>query len=210
MRLRVATALVLALAGLVLPATADADGDPASDFLIARSLFLPYNATIDDEIRSRLESVVQDAGERGFTIRVALIAQPYDLGSVFQLYRKPQPYAQFLGQELAFAYPGRLLVVMPNGYGYAEGGAPHPALARALAVLPPPGRDPTRLAGSATTAVRRLAAAAGRPLPPPEAGDGRSETRDRVMIAAAVAIGLVLMAVLAMVRRLRVQRREPA
>jgi hypothetical protein len=208
--LRARIAIALALACLALPASARADGDPASDFLITRSVFLPYYAKIDDKAVERLETVVQDAAERRFKIKVALIAQPYDLGSVFQLYRKPQQYAQFLGQELAFAYGGRLLIAMPNGFGYAEGGTPNPRLAKALSGLPPPGRDPTKLAEAATTGVQRLAAAAGRPLPPPEVGDGTSETRDRVVIAAAVALGLVLVGGLAMLRRLRLQRREAA
>jgi hypothetical protein len=203
-------AVVLALACLAAPAAARADGDPASDFLITRDVFLPYNAKIPDDTLAQLETVVRDAGERKFKIRVALISQPYDLGSVFQLYEKPQAYAQFLGQELAFAYGGRLLVAMPNGFGYAEGGRPNPRLAKALAGLPPPGRDPTKLAAAATTAVQRLAAAAGKPLPPPEPGGGSSETRDRVVIAAAAALGIALVAGLAMLRRLRLQRRETA
>jgi hypothetical protein len=202
--------LLVAVAALAAPAPARADGDPASDFLLVRSLFLPYNSDIDKDTLERLETVVGDAAERKFPIRVALIAQPYDLGSVFQLYRKPQRYAQFLGQELAFRYLGRLLVAMPNGFGYAEGGRPDPKLARALVGLPAPGRDPTELAAGATTAVRRLAAAAGHPLPPPKPAGGGSETRDRVTIAAAVGIGLAVIAALMVVRRLRVQRREPA
>jgi hypothetical protein len=203
-------ALALALACLAAPAAAQADGDPASDFLIARDVFLPYNAKIEDGTLSRLETVVRDAGERKFKIRVALISQPYDLGSVFQLYEQPQRYARFLGQELAAAYGGRLLVAMPNGFGYAEGGRPNPRLARALAGLPPAGRDPTKLAAGATTAVQRLAAAAGEPLPPPEVRDGSSQTRDRVVIAAAAAIGIAVAVGLAILRRLRLQRREPA
>jgi hypothetical protein len=194
---------------LAAPGTAHADGDPASDFLIAQSVFLPYNAKIDDGVLARLQAVVKEAAERRFQIRVALIAQPYDLGSVFQLYRKPQRYAQFLGQELAFAYDGRLLVAMPNGFGYAEGGRPNPHLARALLSLREPGRDPTQLADAATKAVQRLASAAGRPLPPPKVGGG-SETRDRIVIAAAAAIGLALVAGLTVLRRLRIQRGEAA
>jgi hypothetical protein len=208
--LRRSLAVLLVLAALVAPAGARADGDPASDFLLFREVFLPYNAEIDKDTVERLDTVVRDAAERRFPIRVALIAQPYDLGSVFQLYRKPQRYAQFLGQELAFKYRGRLLVAMPNGYGYAEGGQPKPRLAKAVAGLPPPGRDPTRLAEGAVTAVRRLAAAAGRPVPPPKASSGSSETRDRVTIVAAVAVGLVLIGGFVLVRRLRMQRREPA
>jgi hypothetical protein len=208
---RRSVAVLVALSALAAPPAARADGDPASDFLLFRDVFLPYNADLDKDTIARLETVVRDARERNFTIRVALIAQPYDLGSVFQLYRMPQRYAQFLGQELAFKYRGRLLVVMPNGFGYGEGGKPNPHLAGALDGLRPPGRDPTALAEGAVTAVLRLAAAAGRPLPPPPKGSGGgSEARDRVTIAAAVAIGLSLVGGYVLIRRLRAQRHKQA
>ena len=57
---------------------------------------------------------------------------------------------------------GPLLVVMPNGFGLTRLGRPLPGEA-ALATLGSPAN--TGLAGAAITAVRRLAAAAGHPLP---------------------------------------------
>jgi hypothetical protein len=201
--------VALALGCLCLPGPAQADGDPASDFLLVRSVFLPYYSKIDSRAVKRLDEAVASSDQAGFRIKVALIAQPYDLGSVFQLYGKPRQYAQFLGQELAFSYRGRLLVVMPNGFGYAEGGKPNARLARALAGLQPPGRDPTKLAEAATTAVRRLASAAGHRLAPAKPIGGGSETNDRIVIAAAVAIGLALVAGVAAVRRALARRRAP-
>jgi hypothetical protein len=203
--------VVVALAFLSLPAVARADADPASDFLIARNVFLPYVADIDKDAVDRLESTVRDANERGFKIRVAVIAQPADLGGVFQLYMQPQKYAEFLGKELVFVYRGRLLIAMPNGFGYSRGGEPAPRPARALAGLPAPGNDPTKLVESASTAVRRLAAAAGYQLPPPKPTGGGSETRDRIVIVVAVVISaLFLFGGIALVRRLRATDRGGA
>ena len=82
----------LALGCLCLPGRAQADGDPASDFLLVRSVFLPYYAKIDSGAVQRLDDAVRSADQAGFRIRVALIAQPYDLGSVFQLYGQPHHY----------------------------------------------------------------------------------------------------------------------
>ena len=200
---------VVALAfGAPVP-SARADADPASDILISRSVFFPYNAKIDDGVVDRLETTVADAQERDFRIKVALIAHPYDLGGVFQLYRQPQRYAEFLGEELVFVYRDRLLVAMPNGFGYSERGQARPRLARALGAVPAPGADPTKLAEAATTAVRRLAAAAGRPLPPPRASGGSSETRDRVLIAAGAAVAVALAGGVLLFRRLRGRRAAP-
>jgi hypothetical protein len=204
--------VVVALACLSLPAGARADADPASDFLIVRNVFLPYVSDIDQDAVDQLETTLRDAGERGFKIKVAVIAQPADLGGVFQLYQQPQRYAEFLGKELILVHRGgRILIAMPNGFGYSERGEPNRRLARALAGLPPPGRDPTKLVQSAATAVRRLAAAEGHKLPPPRpTGDG-SATRDRIVIGvAALVSALFLFGGIALVRRLRATGRGTA
>jgi len=173
----------LLLLPLAFPAGARADADPASDVLIGRSIFVPYNADAGSDSVKRLQAVLQEAAQRKFRIKVALIAEPSDLGGVFQLYRQPQRYAQFLGQELVFVYGGPLVVAMPNGFGYSDGGARVRRLERALTGLKAPGRDPNALADGATTAVLRIARASGHPLPPPPkvSGGGGSETRDRIV-----------------------------
>jgi hypothetical protein len=187
---------------LAAPVVARADGDPASDFLITQKVFLPYGKQPDSDSVKELQEIVRMANERGFEIRVAVIAQPADLGTVFSLYKQPERYARFLGQELVFAYRGGLLVAMPNGYGYSEGGAADPKLARALEGLPAPGNDPTKLVDGAGDAVLRLAKAAGHPFPRPEVSSG-SATRDRIVIASAAAIALALVVAAALVRRAR-------
>jgi hypothetical protein len=185
----------------VLPATARANGDPASDYLLFQSVFLPFNAKIDSDAKDQLSGIVRESDKAGFRIKVALIATPYDLGTAFSLYRKPQQYAEFLGLELSFQYRDRLLVVMPNGFGYAVNGKPAPRFRRALEGLAGPGRDTTKQAEAATVAVRRLAAVGGHTIVPPKGG--ASEARDRITIAAATVAGVALVAGLLLLRRQR-------
>jgi hypothetical protein len=205
---RLAAVLVVA-ACLGLPAAARADGDPASDYLLAQDLFLPFNVPIDPEKRQELDAAIKSAAAHGFKIRVAIIAHKYDLGAVPQLYGRPQPYAEFLGQELEFVYPGRLLVAMPNGYGYARAGKPDPELAAALSSLPEPGQDGTALTAGATSAIGELAQAAGHPLPElAGTGGGGSNGTLKIAGAAAFAGALALLGVVAVLLLRR--RREPS
>jgi hypothetical protein len=184
------------------PAVARADGDPASDYLIGQNVFLPFGGQVSTSDASRVSALVDDATKRGFGIKVAVIAGPTDLGSVTALWRKPQRYAEFLGQELYFVYKGRLLIVMPNGYGISQRGNPVPGERKVLDALAPPGQD---LAVATTTAVRRLAAAGGVDVPLPSGG-GSSENRDRVIIAAVAAAVAVVAGLAAFLRRRRGKR----
>jgi hypothetical protein len=129
--------------------------------LATQALFLPQDAAATPAQRAQLTALLQTAAQRGYPIRVALIASPADLGSVTALWRQPETYARFLGQELAFVHKGPLLVVMPNGFGLTQLGRALPGQAT-LTGLGAPGAG---LVGAAITAVRRLAAAAGHPLP---------------------------------------------
>ena len=200
-RLLLACGLAVCLA---VPAAALADGDPASDYLISQRVFLPYGKQPDADAVKELQAIVDEANAREFKIRVAVIAQPADLGTVFQLFKMPEKYARFLGQELVFVYRDGLLIAMPNRFGYARGGAADPKLARALSGLPAPGNDPTKLVEGASDAVLRLSAAAGHPFPRPKVSGG-SENRDRIVIAAVAAITLALVGLGALVRRSRVR-----
>lgn len=185
----VAAALLLLLAA---PAVARAHGDPASDYLLVQNVFLPFNAKVDPKASAELAETIRAAEGKGLKIKVAVVASRYDLGTAFTLYNKPQKYARFLGLELSFQYHDRLLVVMPNGYGYAIGGKPDEGAAAVLQKLPPPGSGPTKQVRAATAAIRKLAFASGKPLPAAGSGGGRSKTRDRITIAA----GLVALAAL--------------
>lgn len=190
------------MALLVLPTVAHANGDPASDYLLVQKLFLPFTTKIDRTEVKRLEAVLAAADRDNFKIRVAVILAPSDLGTAFSLYRKPQPYAEFLGLELAFVYRGRLLVVMPNGYGYSVRGKPDAKTSKLLKQLPPPGHDATKEVRGAESAVRRLATAAGHRLVVAKVGGG-STTRDRITIAAAATAGVALFAAIILYRRQR-------
>ena len=117
---------------LVAAATARADGDPASDFLLTQKVFLPYDARISATRSEQLAALVSDAAREGYPIRIALIASPVDLGSVTALWAKPQQYAKFLGAEVSFAYRGRLLIVMPEGLGTYQLGHPSGSQRHAL------------------------------------------------------------------------------
>ena len=187
--MRRALAAVAAVAFLVAP-VAHADGDPASDYLITRQTFLPFNAKIPQAQVDALNGIVADANKKGYTVRVAIISRPFDLGAVPSLWQKPKTYARFLGQELAFVYKNRLLIVMPNGYGVARGGKLLPDAQRTVDALPMPGSGGPALAAAATRAVRRLAAAGGVTAEVPSSSD--STSNDRLVIAGA-ALGLVLL-----------------
>jgi hypothetical protein len=166
-------ATVALLGALHVPA-ARADGDPASDVLAGQSLFIPAGTGFAAAQQAQLRQVVAAARRAGYPIRVALIAQRADLGAITPLWRNPSGYARFLGTELSDVYRGALLVVMPTGYGVWIVGRRSPPAAQlnrlgaSLQGAPLPGTGPAT-AAAAVTAVRRMAASAGHPLPAPVA-----------------------------------------
>lgn len=200
--IRPAAALAAGLALLALPAVARANGDPASDYLLVQKLFLPFGAKIDQTDVTRLNALLTAAERDNFKIRVAIILSPGDLGTAFSLYRKPQRYSEFLGLELSFVFRGRLIVVMPNGYGYSVLGKPDQKASRLLQRLPPPGHDATQEVRGAQAAVRKLALASGHRLAVSSSGGG-SNSRDRITIAAAATAAIALIAAVVLYRRQR-------
>ena len=196
-----AAALCLAA---VASGTARADGDPASDYLLAQRVFVPFDGKIPAAAAGALAQLLHDGAKHGYEVRVALITTRYDLGAVTSLWRQPQRYALFLGQELYFVYRGRLLVVMPNGYGVSQGGKPVPALNNALAGLAPPRAGGAAFATAAERAVRRLADSSGVKLSgSSRSGRGHVVTRDRIMLGVAGLAALALFGVAAFRRRRR-------
>ena len=153
-----------ALTIVAVPGAARADGDPASDVLASQNAFVPWDAGATAGEQARLEGVLAAAARLGYQIRVALIASPSDLGSVTAMWRQPQNYADYLGQELSLAVHSRVLVVMPNGFGLSSAGGQRRSELAALAGSGPAGSS-TRLATIAVTAVRNLAAASGHAVP---------------------------------------------
>jgi len=199
--------VVAALLLLAVPGVARANGDPASDYLLVQSIFLPFNAKVDPRASKELSGTIKAADQKGFKVKVAVIGSRYDLGTAFSLYNQAQKYAQFLGLELSFQYRDRLLVVMPNGYGFSINGKPDPKGIAIVQKLPPPGKDPTKQVQGATAAIRKLAAASGKPLPASGSGDS-SKTRDRITLAAGLVALAAILAAIVFWRRDRVPARE--
>lgn len=158
-----ATLLALLALGALCAREARADGDPASDVLVEQVLFLPWDADLSSTQQATLQALLKATAREGHPLRVALIASSTDLGSVTPLWRKPQSYAQFLGEELSLTYRGPLLVVMPTGFGLAGFGERTAAVKSALAGIdvPAPGAGLGRVA---LTAVHRIASASGETL----------------------------------------------
>jgi hypothetical protein len=195
----VAAALVLACS---LAGTAHADGDPASDFLLATKLFLPFDVKVPKERQRELLAFVEAANRSGYAIRVAVIGSSYDMGSVTSLWRRPRTYARFLGAELQFVYAKRLLIVMPNGFGVSWKGH---TVDREYAVLSkvPIGKGASGLVDAAQVAVSKLAAAAGVKVKEPTPAavpHGGGHSRVLVVLAAVAALALAVLARLALRR----------
>jgi hypothetical protein len=193
----------VAAAALVAVSGASANGDPASDYLLSQSTFLPFDAKIPEAQAEQLNGIVEDAKKRGYTIRVAVISKRFDLGAVPSLWRKPKTYARFLGQELFFVYKGRLLVVMPNGYGVSMGGKPLTSGQRIADRLPAPGEGGRALTVGATRAVQRLAAQSGVRVDIPAASSNSTATRDRIVIAGVAGAFALLIAAGVLLKRRR-------
>lgn len=189
-RIVVALALALALCAGAGPlsATARADGDPASDYLVANQVFLSAQSGSPSVAQRRLITTVTAANRAGFAIRVATVPQPYDLGSVTALWRRPRLYARFLGLELASTYRGRLLVAMPDGIGLSRGGRSLRSPDRGLGTVP--GATADGLASRARMTVIAVARAAGVALAPGPGAIGGSDRAPASGARAAPAGGL--------------------
>jgi len=183
-------ALVLGVVLLALSCagTARADGDPASDVLYTNPVFYGYNS-ISKSAQDALATTLARAKSAGYPVRVALIAAPDELGSVTALWAKPHQYARFLDLELSIAYKGPLLIVMPQGIGFAHYKASTAAEERALSgVQVVGGKD--GLAKTAITAVSLLSRQAGHPIVAvqPKAQSSSGKTLWIALLAGAFAV----------------------
>jgi len=142
------------------PSSAWADGDPGSDVLVYQNLFVGADAGLSVAQQAELGDLLTSAGRAGFPIRVAIIATKTDLGAVTALWGQPRAYASFLGIELSLAYKQRLLVVMPDGYGFNWPGHSPTSSYQALAKIRI-GPGGTGLLDAAREAVTSLAGAEG-------------------------------------------------
>ncbi len=157
-----AVALALAVAGPTggLTPRALADGDPGSDVLVDQNLFAPADLGLSATQQEQLGSLLDSADAHGSPVRVAIIASQFDLGAIPSLWGRPQVYARYLGIELSLAYRGRLLIVMPAGFGLNwPGHAIAPALAALARIKVGSGR--AELLAAAESGVRTLIAEHG-------------------------------------------------
>jgi hypothetical protein len=183
-------AVLIAGVALLVPGAARANGDPASDVLLTDRVFLPFEAPISNSAQKDLRDSVVEANDKGFKIRVAVIAFTSDLGTATALWGHPEDYSKFLGKEIAFVTTDPLLVSMPAGFGFYDQDRPVAKEQQVLAMVQP-GMIATALAESTTAAVRALAAAKGITLPKPSSGS--SATRDRLILGAAVLAFLLVL-----------------
>jgi hypothetical protein len=195
--MRAVFALAVAVAALACVAvpSARADGDPASDYLLTQKVFFPFDLKVPKAEQEQFVALVDEANRKGFTIRVALIWSAYDLGSITSLWLKPRTYARFLGAELIYVYKNRLLVVMPNGFGFNRPRHSTTAEYRKLSKIPvKPG--PSGFVASSSAAVRALAKASGVELSGTPKADASSRNHDRLVIVlaalAALAVAVLL------------------
>ena len=189
---RLAPLCVAALAvGLAAPA-AFANGDPASDVLPFKTVFLSTKDPRSTSSGRDLLALTVEAVRKKLPIRVAVIYQQSDLGLIQSLWRKPQTYADFLGKELiAFGrYHGTLLVAMPAGFGVFGPGAAKAK--QKLASLPRPASGSLDdLGAAAADATRAVAAANGVELAAPKHDSGGTSA---LVIILAVLAGAGLIA----------------
>jgi hypothetical protein len=152
--------LALAVA-LIAPWAARADGDPASDTLLISTLYTPVSQKISPPVLANLEATIKASNAAGFKVRVALILDRTDLGSVPQLYGHPEQYVHLLSGELYYAWKGGIVAVQPSGIGVRNITplAPAQKLASSITVAKPATAD--TLAEAATVAIRKLAAQKG-------------------------------------------------
>src|SRR3954454_929102 len=181
-RVRVRLMLVVVALCLAAPAAAFANGDPASDVLLQSKGYFPTQR-VTVAAATQLKQIVQKANAKGYPIRVALIHDETDLGTVPNLLNQPQKYAEFLGPEIRFAYKGDLLVVMPTGLGLTTTRETPPAVKAIAGMKVEAGGLPDGLAQTAGEAVTRLAAGSGHPLSDTKKGGGGGGALAGIVVA---------------------------
>jgi hypothetical protein len=173
------------------PASAFANGDPASDVLLQSKVYFPTQR-VSVEAANSLKKIVNAANAKGYRVRVALIHDETDLGTVPTLMNQPQRYAEFLGPEVRFVYKGDLLVVMPTGLGVTSTDVTAPPAKAVAGMQVEAGGSPDGLAQTAGEAVSRLAAAAGHPI---GSSAKKGGSGGGALVAVIVAVALLVLGV---------------
>jgi hypothetical protein len=200
--IRLITVLAATAALAIAPAPALANGDPASDVLLLQDVYLPYAPGVPTELGRTITELLKTTRKAGFPLKVAIIAQPKDLGAVPEYFNRPQAYAPFLESEIAFNTKKPLLTVMPNGYGVAA--LPRGAEAGLEGLDPPKSASGDDLGRATVTAIVRLSEQAGHPVPtpklPPPSDEGGGGASPLVVFGVPVLL-LALGGLLATLRR---------
>jgi hypothetical protein len=156
--------VVLAL----LPAAVLADGDPASDVLLAQDVYYPYAPKASPQLTKALNGLLKRVRAAGYPMKVALIQTPSDLGAYPNLFGDTQNYANLLAKEIAFNSHPHLLIVMPTGFGGNNLGNGVDSALSGIKIDDAAKSD--GLTQAALVAVARIASANGHRTPvPPEA-----------------------------------------
>jgi len=161
----------LLLAAVLLLAAAPparADGDPAGDILANQTVFYGSALDLRSKPAAQLPALLAESKAKGYEIRVAALSVMEDLGAITYMWDDPTNYAEFLGAELVYVYPGRTLVVMPSGFAVVHPGHSSVRDQRIVDKLDPVGEDPAAVIPGAMESVIRLAAARGIKLTIPD------------------------------------------
>ncbi|HET9073936.1 MAG TPA: redoxin domain-containing protein [Solirubrobacteraceae bacterium] len=138
------------------PRAARADGDPGVAELDFQSLYFGPGDDLSAAQQTQLNRLLDATVVLGAPVRVAVIGQRQDLGTAAAYWGRPTAYARFLGTELALAYSGRLIVVMPQGvasFHYRHGVEDLSGIST--------GTGPARLTAAARAATIAVAGQAG-------------------------------------------------
>ena len=125
-RMRAAVVLVLLAAALACAAapSARADGDPASDYLLGQKVFFPYDLKVAPAKQRQLSRARRRGEPRRLHASRRARLEQLRPGLDHRLWRKPQIYARFLGEELSSSTRTGCSIVMPNGFGFNRPGQP--------------------------------------------------------------------------------------
>jgi MYXO-CTERM domain-containing protein len=170
---------------------AHADGDPASDILLAQGAYYPYNLPSDRALEAAMNKALSESARAGLSLKVAVISSPIDLGLDPRFFGHPQQYAEYLDKEIAFNERPRLLVLMPQGFGRVAV-FDHGALARVKI----DSRDSAALVRSAILAVVALARANGHKIALPSIPTGSSSSGPPSIVYAAPVLALLVVGLL--------------
>jgi hypothetical protein len=197
--MRALLALLLGVAALAAFAPAAlGDADPPSDVLLLQDVYYPYQPPVSDKLRRTLDSVVAQSKKAGYTVKVAMVESPVDLGAIPQFFGRPAAYAPFLGREIAFKSKDPLLVIMPAGMATYNVTAKAQQAIQGIKV--DASKQSNGLVAAAIQAIPRIATASGHPVaavPVPSTGGGK---RPLIVFGAPVLL-VALAALVAALRR---------